>query len=152
MNKKICLINSTLILACIAAFAEDASKDSVNNEKAVQKGSSLAGSVFCGYELHETGAYWSMAITTSSTNKEIFDVVWTKPLSKSSPPYDNKYRNSESLVLKSVENKKVKFARPTYRQNYEAEIDSDGNLVNGTISEIESGKTTKSVWKLFKVK
>jgi len=145
MNKKNLILNFLLVLLCVISHAENDSKES-------QKVVTLAGSTFCGYETHESGDYWSMAITVASANKELFDVVWTKPLSKSSPPYDNTYRDAETLVMKSSDGKKVKFIRPNCRQYYEADVDANGNLINGTVSEIESGKTTKSVWNLFKVK
>jgi hypothetical protein len=145
MNKKILMLNFLLVLLCVTSHAEDDSKKS-------QKVFTLAGSTYCGYETHESGDYWSMAITVASTNKGLFDVVWTKPLSKLPPPYDNTYRLAETLVMKSSDGKKVKFIRPNWRQYYEADVDSNGNLINGTVSEIESGKTTKSVWSLFKVK
>jgi hypothetical protein len=93
-----------------------------------------------------------MAIKPSANNKELFEVVWTKPLSTAAPPYDFNYRVAEKLVLTSNDGRKVKFLRVNNNNQYEAEIDSNGNLVNGTIFDIEKQTFSKSVWRLFKVK
>ena len=107
---------------------------------------SLNGSVFCGYEFDGTDSYWSMSIKVNGNNKELYDVVWTLPL------HDQNYRDAEKLVLTSNDGKKVKFLRVNYNSQYEAEIDSNGNLVNGTVFDIDKQTYYKSVWRLFKVK
>jgi hypothetical protein len=113
---------------------------------------SLNGSVFCGYEYDGSSDYWSMAIKPNTNNKELFEVVWTKPLSTAAPPYDFNYRVAEKLVLTSNDGKKVKFLRVNYNDQYEANIDSNGNLVDGTVFNIERQAYVKKVWSLLKVK
>ena len=154
MNKKFLTTILGLVLACGPAFSEDSAYSDKKSEKQKKEISQLDGSVYAGYEYDGTSDYWSMAIKTNDENKEFFEfeVVWTKPLSTIAPPYDHNYRNAEKLVLTSNDGKKVKFIRPNCRQYYEAELDSNGNIINGTVTEIESGKTFKSVWKLLKVK
>jgi hypothetical protein len=93
-----------------------------------------------------------MAIKPNASNKELFEVIWTKPLSTAAPPYDFNYRVAEKLVLTSNDGKKVKFLRVNYNNQYEADVDSNGNLVNGTIFDIEKKTLSKGVWSLLKVK
>jgi len=87
-----------------------------------------------------------MSIKVTGNNKELYEVVWTLPLQ------DQNYRDAEKLVLTSNDGRKVKFLRVNNNNQYEAEIDSNGNLVNGTIFDIEKQTFSKSVWRLFKVK
>ena len=154
MNKKILTTVLGLVLACGPAFAGDSASSDKKSEKQKKEISPLDGAVYAGYECNATGDYWSMAIKTIDKDKELFEfeVVWTKPLSTMAPPYDYHYRDAEKLVLTNNDGKKVRFIRPNCRQYYEAELDSDGNLINGTVTEIESGKSLKSIWKLLKVK
>ena len=42
--------------------------------------SPLDGAVYAGYQYDESSDYWSMAIKSTANNKELFEVVWTKPL------------------------------------------------------------------------
>ena len=99
------------------------------------------------------GARWfDAALTPNDKNKELFEVVWTKPLSTMAPPYDHNYRDAEKLVLTNNDGKKAKFLRVNNNHQYEAEIDSNGNLVNGTVFDIEKQTFRKSIWRLFKVK
>jgi uncharacterized protein YycO len=93
-----------------------------------------------------------MAIKTTANNKELFEVVWTKPLSTAAAPYDYNYRDAEKLVLLANDGKKVKFLRVNNNNQYGADIDSNGSLVNGTVFDIEKQTFSKSVWRLFKVK
>ena len=112
----------------------------------------LVGEVYCGYELDASGDYWAMAIKVGSKNKEIFDVVWSRPLSEMPRPQDHTYRNKETLVLKSVDGNKVRFLRPTWRSYFDAELDSQGNLTNGKVFLIDKKEYSKNTWQLFKVK
>ena len=113
---------------------------------------SLNGTVFCGYEYDGTDDYWSMALKVTGNNKELYEVVWTRPLSTMAPPYDCTWRDAEKMVLINSNGKKIKLLRVNFNCYYEAEIDSNGNLVNGTIFDIEKKTLNKSVWRLFKVK
>jgi len=155
MNKKNQLVlNIFIVIALLTSpvFAQRALTKGGKDESVKSDKVSLNGSVFCGYEYDGSSDYWSMAIKPSANNKELFEVVWTKPLSTAAPPYDFNYRVAEKLVLTSNDGRKVKFLRVNNNNQYEAEIDSNGNLVNGTIFDIEKQTFSKSVWRLFKVK
>jgi hypothetical protein len=155
MNKKCFpVLNVFIAIALLASpvFAQRALTKGGKDESVKGDKVSLNGSVFCGYEYDGSSDYWSMAIKPSANNKELFEVVWTKPLSTAAPPYDFNYRVAEKLVLTSNDGRKVKFLRVNNNNQYEAEIDSNGNLVNGTIFDIEKQTFSKSVWRLFKVK
>jgi hypothetical protein len=155
MNKKCFpVLNVFIAIALLASpvFAQRALTKGGKDESVKGDKVSLNGSVFCGYEYDGSSDYWSMAIKPSANNKELFEVVWTKPLSTAAPPYDFNYRVAEKLVLTSNDGRKVKFLRVNNNNQYEAEIDSNGNLVNGTIFDIEKQTFNKSVWSLFKVK
>jgi len=155
MNKECFpVLNVFIVIALLASpvFAQRALTKGGKDESVKGDKVSLNGSVFCGYEYDGSSDYWSMAIKPSANNKELFEVVWTKPLSTAAPPYDFNYRVAEKLVLTSNDGRKVKFLRVNNNNQYEAEIDSNGNLVNGTIFDIEKQTFSKSVWRLFKVK
>ena len=149
MNKKIQLVLNIFIVIALLISPVCAQRALVKTEKAESVKNdklSLNGSVFCGYEFDGTDAYWSMSIKVNGNNKELYEVVWTLPL------HDQNYRDAEKLVLTSNDGKKVKFLRVNNNNQYEAEIDPNGNLVNGTIFDIEKQTFSKSVWRLFKVK
>ena len=149
MNKKHLPIINLFIVIAILTSPVFAQRPMVKNEKSESVTSDktpLNGSVFCGYEFDGINAYWSLSIKADSNNKELYDVVWTLPLA------DQNYRDAEKLVLTSNNGKKVKFIRVNNNWRYEADIDSNGNLVNGTIFDNEKQIFSKNVWKLFKVK
>ena len=152
MNKKIFTTILGLVLACGPALSEDSASSDKRSEKQKKEISPLDGAVYAGYEYDGTSDYWSMAIKINDKNKELFEVVWTKPLSTMAPPYDHNYRDAEKLVLTNNDGKKAKFLRVNNNHQYEAEIDSNGNLVNGTVFDIEKQTFRKSIWRLFKVK
>ena len=82
------------------------------------------------------------------TDKENeYEVTWTLPF------YDQKYRNGEIFILSKNSDGKVQFkrGRPEYHL-YDAEIDTKGNLVNGSRFVLEKSKNDKTKWNLFKVK
>ena len=141
LNVFIVIALSTSPIFAQRALTKGGKDESVKSDKV-----SLKGSVFCGYEFDGTDAYWSMSIKVMGNNKELYEVVWTLPL------HDQNYRDAEKLVLTSNDGRKVKFLRVNNNNQYEAEIDSNGNLVDGTIFDIEKQTFSKSVWRLFKVK
>ena len=149
MNKKIQMTLNVFIVIALSTspiFAQRALTKGGKDESVKSDKVSLNGSVFCGYEFDGTDAYWSMSIKVMGNNKELYEVVWTLPL------HDQNYRDAEKLVLTSNDGRKVKFLRVNNNNQYEAEIDPNGNLVNGTIFDIEKQTLSKSVWRLFKVK
>ena len=142
-----------MFILCVASlFAEDSLAKRENTDAIKREIKPLDGSVYCGYEYDGTSDYWSMAIKSNEKNRELFEVAWTKPLSTLAPPYDYKYRNAEKLVLTGNDGKKVSFLRSDQNSRYEAEIDSEGNLINGIIFDMEKQKYYKSNWRLLKVK
>ena len=108
--------------------------------------------VYSGYEYDGSNDHWSMAIKSNEKNKQLFEVVWTKPLSTMAPPYDSNYRDAEKLVLTKNDGKKVSFLRSNNNWRYEAEIDAKGNLINGVIFDMEKQQPVKNIWQLLKVK
>ena len=155
MNKKIQLVlNIFIAIALLTSpvFAPRALTKGEKNESVKSDKVPLNGSVFCGYEFDGTDDYWSMAIKVTGNSKELYEVVWTRPLSTMAPPYDCTWRGAEKMVLINSNGKKIKLLRVNFNCYYEAEIDSNGNLVNGTIFGVDKNEYTKGVWSLLKVK
>jgi hypothetical protein len=152
MNKNVLTAILGLVLSCAPTFLQDSAASEKKTEIQKKEISPLDGAVYAGYEYDGSSDYWSMAIKTTANNKELFEVVWTKPLSTAAAPYDYNYRDAEKLVLLANDGKKVKFLRVNNNNQYEADIDSNGSLVNGTVFDIEKQTFSKSVWRLFKVK
>jgi hypothetical protein len=155
MNKKIQIVLNVFIVIALftsPVFAQRALTKGEKNESVKSDKVSLNGSVFCGYEFDGTDDYWSMAIKVSGNNKELYEVVWTRPLSTMAPPYDFNYRDAEKMVLINSNGKNIKLLRVNNNHYYEAEIDANGNLVKGTIFNVEKNEYTKGVWNLLRVK
>ena len=150
MNKKIFEIFALLFFVCsIEGLAQLSNKQLGEQKSGTKQGAEkinkLEGELFYGYEDDGSFVYAMFLKKTDKENE--YEVAWTLPF------YDQKYRNGEIFILSKNSGSKVQFkrGRPEYHL-YDAEIDTKGNLVNGSRFVLEKSKNYKTKWNLFKVK
>ena len=106
MNKRLLTTTLGLVLLCALTFSENFAPSREKSEKQKKENLPLDGAVYAGYEYDGSSDYWSMAIKATANNKELFEVVWTKPLFIAAAPCDYNYRDAEKLVLSSNDGEK----------------------------------------------
>jgi hypothetical protein len=107
----------------------------------------LDGVLYYGFEDDKSFVY--AAFLKKELNNNKFEVTWTLPF------YDQKYRGSQPFELIKNDTRNIVMIRGNPGEwVYEAEIDSNGNLVNGKRYVLKNGEKDRqdAVWNLYKVK